>query len=215
MYIPWRRQLPVIFNRKTRQVTCLLSGEVRSRDWDDIEAYVKDVVAPTNSGPANEGMLSLVMYYRKGWFNPHKGVSVTIPATETFPAISGHSGDYGAMMIWEYIRLYMEKGPAALPSFADNREPFKALTKYRLDRASEVFTNNQALREVLHMFPLVFSIPLFLVVLPFNLVGKLAELVYLALDYILPRRKWPKGLLEACDYVWDGSNDLGPRSEDA
>ncbi|MDR1890045.1 MAG: hypothetical protein LBQ81_11830, partial [Zoogloeaceae bacterium] len=58
-------------------------------------------------------------------------------------------------------------------------------------------------------------IPWVIVTLPFRASTFLAELIYMGLDRVLPRRRWPKELLEACDYVWDGSNDRGPISEHA
>ena len=35
----------------------------------------------------------------------------------------------------------------------------------------------------------------------------LGDLQYFALDRMLPKRKWPQALLDACDGVWDGSGD--------
>ncbi|WP_155639831.1 hypothetical protein [Burkholderia cepacia] len=43
MFIPWRTQLPIIFNRRTRRVTCLIQGKWVYQSWDYLEAYIKDV----------------------------------------------------------------------------------------------------------------------------------------------------------------------------
>lgn len=30
------------------------------------------------------------------------------------------------------------------------------------------------------------------------------DITYMLFDRILPRRKWPQGLIDACDGIWDG-----------
>ena len=64
MFIPWRTQLPIIFNRKTRKVTCVIRGKWVSQSWDHVEAYIKDVTTlAVSAAPANEGVLTLAFPY--------------------------------------------------------------------------------------------------------------------------------------------------------
>ncbi|WP_314598979.1 hypothetical protein, partial [Burkholderia aenigmatica] len=48
---------------------------------------------------------------------------------------------------------------------------------------------------------------LFPIVAPILWIITLGDLIYMGLDRILPRRKWPQELIDACDGVWDGRDD--------
>ncbi|MNT02464.1 hypothetical protein D3C72_1369630 [compost metagenome] len=108
-------------------------------------------------------------------------------------------GIYGAAMIWEYIRLYMHAGAQAVP-------PIAPIAEYRLKRPTDAFRHFnpfKALRVKFWWYPV--AVPFFLfVALPLAPVAIAGDLLYYALDRILPRRKWPQGLIDACDGVWDG-----------
>ena len=201
MFIPWRRQLPIIFNRATRKVTCEIDKRIISWDWDLLEAYIKDVTTVAVGGaPMNEGVLTLAFNV----CNSDKGdrmerLHIGIKGTEDAIAALPHRGIYGAAMVWEYIRLYMREGADALP-------PICPLAKYRLDHVRESFKQFNplsALKVKVYWLPL--AIPFFIfVALPFSVLLVLGDLLYMALDRVLPRRKWPREMLEACGGVWDG-----------
>ncbi|MDR3158859.1 MAG: hypothetical protein LBU11_07585 [Zoogloeaceae bacterium] len=234
IFVGWRRQLPIIFNRKARTVTCWLDNRLCTRNWDEMTAYSKGgIVVAYGGGSGSEGTLHLVMDYR---FNPKKKkmeeVCINVYETSTL-------GDYHASqraeMIWEYIRLYMDQGAAALPPFGDDSK-----SEYGLDHVSEAFTlwggiikmvlgmffsPKQTAKRIVGLFRengffggisnlLAFTL-MSLIAIPYSLLSIPTELFYMGLDRILPRRKWPKELLEACNYIWDGSNDHGPTSEPA
>ncbi|WP_175927504.1 hypothetical protein [Burkholderia cepacia] len=201
MFIPWRTQLPIIFNRRTRRVTCLIQGKWVYQSWDYLEAYIKDVTTFAVGGaPANEGVLTLAFPYADP-DRPHAdgrlriGIAATKDADEAF----FNRGIYGAAMVWEYIRLYMRDGMDALPpsSALDNyratsmRECIKAWDPFGVFRARTWWKRLLA--------PVLFP-----VVAPFLWLIALGDIFYMALDRILPRRKWPKELVDACDGVWDG-----------
>ncbi len=201
LFFPWRRQLPIIFNRATRKVTCEIDKRIISWDWDLLEAYIKDVTTVAVGGaPMNEGVLTLAFNV----CNPDKGdrmerLHIGIKGTEDAIAALPHRGIYGAAMVWEYIRLYMREGADALP-------PICPLAKYRLDHVRESFKQFNplsALKVKVYWLPL--AIPFFIfVALPFSVLLVLGDLLYMALDRVLPRRKWPREMLEACGGVWDG-----------
>lgn len=204
IFIPWRQQVPIIFNRKTRKVTCEINKRIITCDWDNLEAYIKDVTTFAVGGaPLNTGVLSLSFNVR----NPDKGdrmerLRIGIMGTEDATPALLNRGIYGAAMIWEYIRLYMREGADAVP-------PICPIAKYRIDHISEPFKQFNPLK-VLKVKPwwLPVAIPFFIfVALPLAPVAILGDLLYMALDRILPRRKWPQEMLDACDHVWDGQDD--------
>src|SRR5690606_10660697 len=110
--IPWRTQIPVIFNRSTRKVTCEIKKRIITWDWDDLEAYIKDVTTFAVGGaPLNEGVLTLAFDVP----NPDKGdrmerLRIGIKGTEDAIPAMLNRGIYGAAMVWEYIRLFMREG---------------------------------------------------------------------------------------------------------
>jgi hypothetical protein len=208
MFIPWRLQLPIIFNRKTMKVSCHIKGRTLTQDWKQLNARIHDVTSPVYGGaPVNEGALRLMFPCPE----TNRLELESVYATTDADIARTVRGIVGAAMIWAYICLYMEKGMAALPP-SDPGVP-----KYRFKSVRELF-------KAFNPIPIIpkrsnylpISLPFFLFLeLPGIPLVILGDLIYLGLDCILPRRKWPKGLLEACDYVWDGSNDYGPRSDDA
>ncbi|MDR2625234.1 MAG: hypothetical protein LBC37_02790 [Zoogloeaceae bacterium] len=237
IFIGWRRQLPIIFNRKARTVTCWLGKRLYTRNWDEIKAYSKGgIVVTYGGGGGREGHLHLVM---DCCFNPKKKrmEETCVNIYETEMRTGNYSASQRAEMVWEYIRLYMDKGPAALPPFDDSYD------SYGLDRVSEAFTIwGKCIRDLLETFSpkqmvkdivepfrnegffggvvnviisLFFMALMILIGIPFSLLFIPTDLLYMALDRILPRRKWPKELLEACNYAWDGSKDYGPISKPA
>ncbi|MDR3221275.1 MAG: hypothetical protein LBU46_04595 [Candidatus Accumulibacter sp.] len=56
IFIPWRLQLPIIFNRKTRKVSCHIKGRTLTQDWEQLSARIHDVTTPVYGGAlVNEG----------------------------------------------------------------------------------------------------------------------------------------------------------------
>lgn len=202
MFIPWRTQLPIIFNRKTRKVTSIIQGKWVSQQWDYLESYIKDITTFAAGGaPANEGVLTLAFPYTE--FNSHRAdgvLHIGITATTDHRLAVVNRGIYGAAQIWEFIRLYMREGASALP-------PSSSLAPYSISRASESVRlfNPLKVLKVQHPAWLLFAIPFFLfIALPVAPLLMLGDISYMWLDRILPRRKWPQKLIDACDGVWDG-----------
>ncbi|MGV8403108.1 DUF6708 domain-containing protein, partial [Pseudomonas aeruginosa] len=194
MYIPWRRELPIIFNRSTNKITCYVDGQVVSEDWKNVEFYIKDVTTAAAGGaPINEGILTLA-FHRWG-FNG-KRLHAVILGTQDVHAAMVNRGIYGAAMVWEYIRLYMRDGATAVP-------PKAPVADYRLKRISDPFRQFnplKALKVKFWWYPV--AVPFFVfVALPLAPVAIAGDLLYYALDRILPRRKWPQALIDACDGV--------------
>lgn len=198
VFIPWRRQLPIIFNRKTGTVTCAIGNEIVRCRWHDTEAYIKDVSSfSANAEPINEGVLNLIFVNVEG-----TRLRTSIAATKDDDTAYMSRGIYGAAMVWEYIRLYMKNGAKALP-------PNCAISKYRFDYLSECFTTINPFKvfKVKKRRNLIWSVLFFPIVLPLGIVGMLGDLLYFAFDRILPRRKWPQALIDACNGVWDGKEN--------
>jgi len=203
MFIPWRRQLPIIFNRRTNKVTCFIDGHVISEDWSNLEAYIKDVTTFTAGGvPVNEGILTFTFKLRGDNAREFQQFRAVIMGTQDVPAAMINRGIYGAAMIWEYIRLYMREGAAAVP-------PIAPIAEYRLKRISDPFRHFNPLKVLSVKFwwyPI--AIPFFIfIALPLAPVVIIGDLLYYGLDHILPRRKWPRELIDACEGIWDGSEN--------
>ncbi|PJI54607.1 hypothetical protein CTI14_13410, partial [Methylobacterium radiotolerans] len=130
------------------------------------------------------------------WGLDGKQLRTVIMGTQDAPAAMSKRGIYGAAMIWEYIRLFMREGAAAVPAAAPHLE-------YRLQRPLDAFRHFnplKILRVKIWWYPV--AVPFFLfVALPLAPVAIIGDLLYYALDRVLPRRKWPQGLIEACDSV--------------
>ncbi|WP_321859207.1 DUF6708 domain-containing protein [Paraburkholderia tropica] len=199
IFIGWRRQLPIIFNRKTGMVACHIDKQTVSCRWENMEAYIKDVTSFAANGVAtNEGVLTLIFVDDEG-NRLRTGITGTRDAKEAIR----HRAIYGAGMVWEYIRLYMKEGPDALPPNSI------LMTKYRLDSVWECITTGNPFKvfKVEKKRNLIWSVLFFPIVLPFGVILILSDLFYFALGRILPRRKWPQAMLDACNSVWDGSGD--------
>lgn len=202
MYIPWRTQLPIIFNRKTREVSCFIQGKWVSQPWDDVEAYIKDVTTLTPGGvPINEGVLTLAFpFSEQGSQRVDGKLRIGITGTQDHPQALINRGIYGAAQVWEFIRLYMREGASALP-------PNSSQAPYSISRASESVRlfNPLKVLKVQHPAWLLFAIPFCIfIALPVAPLLMLGDISYMWLDRILPRRKWPQKLIDACDGVWDG-----------
>jgi hypothetical protein len=207
MFVFWRRRdLPIIFNRKTGKVTCLIQKWIAVQDWANLKAYVKDLTTVQGGGaPANEGILTLEFPWLDQDGKNIGTLSIPVSGARDAPEALRHRAIYGAAMVWEYIRLYMREGQDALP-------PFSHMTaKYRISHIRESWKEHNFIKAFREMFEVKvywwpISIPFHLfVVIPFCFFAIPTDLIYMWLDKVLPRRKWPKELLEACDHVWDGS----------
>ncbi|NBA98347.1 hypothetical protein [Pseudomonas sp. R5(2019)] len=205
MFIPWRTQLPIIFNRKTRRITCMIQGKCLSERWDHLDAYIKDVTSfAAGSGTINEGVLTLAFpYVKPDSRNGDWHLRIGIYATSDHPQAVINRGIYGAAQVWEYIRLYMRDGAGALP-------PSCALAPYTISSAREAVQQFNPLKvlRVQHPAWLIVAVPIFLfIALPGAPLVMLGDIFYMWLNRILPRRKWPQALIDACDGVWDGKDD--------
>lgn len=166
---------------------------------------IQEVVSPIyGGGLAREGMLYLKFPYRET-----DKTEIAIYGTADSDAARAKPQFFGAAMIWAYITLYMEKGKAALPPFAPE------VPKHGFRSLGELFKAFNPIPNIPKWsIWLPISLPFFLFLeLPGTPLVILSDLIYMGLDRLLPRRKWPQELLEACDHVWDGSNDYGPRCD--
>ncbi|MGV8403109.1 DUF6708 domain-containing protein [Pseudomonas aeruginosa] len=198
MFIPWRRQLPIVFNRRTQKVTCYINDRLEQCDWLSLEAYIKDVTTFAAGGsPINEGVLALVFpgHETRSGLKPRIGIK----GTEDSPEAIKNGGFYGAAMIWEYIREYMCVREDAVPAPA----PF---AKYRSSGVRDCidFMNPWMPFTYRVWWKLLMAIVLSPILVPFLSCVLLGDITYMLLDRILPRRRWPYGLIDACDGVWDG-----------
>ncbi|WP_342702216.1 hypothetical protein OHZ10_09465 [Burkholderia arboris] len=204
IFIPWRTQLPIIFNRRTRQVICVIQGKSVSQSWDHLEAYIKDVTTFAVGGaPVNEGVLTLAFPCADPERSHADGrLRIGIAATKDADEAFFNRGIYGAAMVWEYIRLYMQDGMDALP-------PSSALDNYRATSMRECIKawNPFGMFQTRTWWKRLLAPVLFPVVAPFLWLIALGDIFYMWLDRILPRRKWPKELIDACDGVWDGGEN--------
>jgi hypothetical protein len=204
MFIYWRMQLPIIFNRKTQKVTAYIKGKIFTQSWEKMCAEVATSYSPIYGGvPIREGVLRLFFPYKKGRRKKREYEMIGVSATMETKAAHAHPGSYGAAQIWAYICLFMHEGAVALPPF----EPDVA--KYRQDR----FLDSFKCYNPMQIFPkdkLLYPISLpffFFFIVPCSILAIIGDLLYTAFDRILPKRKWPQELLDACDNVWDGSGD--------
>ncbi|MGV8403110.1 DUF6708 domain-containing protein [Pseudomonas aeruginosa] len=193
LFIPWRRQLPIIFNRRTGMVTTCIKGKVVSEQWPRLEAYIKDITSIAASGVAvNEGILTL------GFEGGRKYIGVYATQDSFRPA--GSRRNYGAAQLWEFIRLYMRQGASSLP-------PSCAITPYRISHVRQAIHQFNPLKvlRVSHPAWLLLAVPFFFfIALPSAPLIILGDIIYMWLDHVLPRRRWPQELIDACDGVWDG-----------
>lgn len=198
MFIPWRRQLPVIFNRHKQTVTCYIEGRVVSCDWSSLEAYIKNITTIAVGGaPINEGVLQLV--FPNDSSHRSRSPRIGIKATEDVPAAIINGGSYGAGMIWEYIRRYMNEGIDAVPPPAPE-------ANYRATGIRDCidFMNPWMPFTYRAWWKLLVAILLSPISVPFLTCVLLGDITYMMFDRVLPRRKWPQQLIDACDGVWNG-----------
>ncbi len=200
LFIPWRRQLPIIFNRQSGHVTAFINGNIVSEEWQHLEAYIKDITSFSVSGAAvNEGVLTLGLT-DTATTSRCKRKYIGIYATQDSIRPAGSRKIYGAAQLWEYIRLYMGEGAAALP-------PSCAITPYRIAHAREAIQQFNPLKilNVSHPAWLLLAVPFFIfLALPLAPLIMIGDILYMWFDRILPRRKWPQELVNACDGIWDG-----------
>jgi hypothetical protein len=190
-----RFPLPVVFNRRTGKVSFVLWRKTFSADWKHVEGYAKDLtIVSTSGGMANEGTLKLV-------FPDADGKSVTIYGTsDPMAAAVAKRQIYGAIMVWEFIRRYMKDGEGDLMQYVKPSE------KYRFKHIGECFSENGIVdfKKKAVWWTWIFAMPFIPIILAFDFIMFWTDLGYFIIDHILPRRKWPKELIEACDGVWDG-----------
>lgn len=184
----WRTELPICFNRQTRLVSIWFKNQLVQTNWDEIEAHVKVLSAVSASGtPYREAILYYNAYVKE---IPY---SIPIPASFNWDK---HEIE-GAYMIWEYIRVFMEEGKDKLPPLDPPR------VKHELSSWKQAFSE-------FNPFPIIkpssdtlgwklFNIVIFPFEFAFMFIAIPADLIYMGLDKILPRKKIPKSLRTACE----------------
>lgn len=198
MFIPWRRQLPIILNRRMQKVACTIEGKLVTCEWKLIDAYIKDVSTIAVGGaPINEGVLTLVFPGHGGKGNSRP--RAVIKATEDAPAAIINGGFYGAGMIWEYIRIYMQEGADAVPSPAPEA---RYIGKNIINCIN--YMNPWMPFTYRVWWQLLIALILSPIFVPFLSCVLAGHITYMLFDRILPRRKWPQELIDACDGIWDG-----------
>ena len=185
-FILWRREVPVCFNRKTRKVSFWIKGQLAQVDWDEIEAYTK----LSRSAAAGSGALVKEQLIAFNIFITPVSVAhnVTIPGTDYWDKDDPVMGAKG---LWEYIYLFMEKGIEGVP------EP-KNTTRICSLKESMIDTNPYPIKDV-HIIGIIINTILLPFTVPFAIINVITDMVYCVLDIILPRRKPPKPLREACE----------------
>lgn len=125
-----------------------------------------------------------------------------IKATDESPEAIANGGYHGAAMIWEYMRIFMRDGVGAVPS-----PQFEASYVGKSVRDCVDYMNPWkpfAYRVWWKLFAALILAP---ITVPFFTCMLLGDITYMLFDRILPRREWPRELIDACDNVWDGRND--------
>lgn len=105
----WRNRHPIRFNRETRSVTFHYKwGITYTEPWEKLTAYLYlQRVADPEAIRKHEGQVRLEFNRADG-----NSTQAVLMGTDTYGAT-----DYErAAQLWEYIRVYMEEGPEALPS---------------------------------------------------------------------------------------------------
>lgn len=94
--------LPILFNRRTREVYFDHNGELYHSPWDDIQALAGEfvMVGPHTGGMRNASLEILVR--RLGEPDNALLVSLGLPMGKTLQMQKG---------FWEYLRAYMDNGP--------------------------------------------------------------------------------------------------------
>jgi hypothetical protein len=94
--------LPILFNRRTREVYFDHEGTLFHCPWDGIQAVAREfqIVGPYTAGMKNASLEIMVHRYQ----NPENALMVSLgsPAGKTLEMQKG---------FWEYIRSYMNNGP--------------------------------------------------------------------------------------------------------
>jgi len=166
--IAWRRELPICFNKKTQKVSAWINGELAEIEWERFHMFQTKI---------QDGAQSTAEVWLFTLF--------------------GKSGKKYPMTIWDNLLpggLY-----ALVHDFMNHKEPI--ITEYgKMEIArgnfqftyKELFLQRFKFRKEENIFMrifLVFSAVFFTLPIDFSMYG---------LNKILPRRKIPKELLEAC-----------------
>lgn len=109
----WRTHHPMRFDRKERKVTLYHRGTTYVEPWDGITAYLYALRQTTPKG-ANDTEAQVRIEFRRA---DGSKMPVMLLGTDTY---RGRYYDKAARL-WEYIRVYMEEGPEALPE--PDKEP--------------------------------------------------------------------------------------------
>ena len=190
-FIFWRIEIPICFNRKTRKVSFWVKGQLAQVDWGEIEAYTKLArsVAAGSGAPIKEQIVAFNIFLTPAseYYEP-EAHNVTISGTDYWDKDDPVAG---AKALWEYTYLFMEKGKQALP---DDKIELKSYTLMEALRE-----NNPLPHKGLDWIAVVVSIVLLPITIPLYFITVPTDVIYTFLDKILPRRKPPKPLREACE----------------
>ena len=189
-FILWRIEKPVCFNRKTRKVSFWIKGQLAQVNWDDIEAYTKlSRSAAAGSGAlVKEQIVAFNIFTQASEHYEPEAHNVTIPGTDYWDKDDPVMGAKG---LWEYIYLFMEKGKEGVPK-PENTTRICSLKESMID------TNPYPIKDV-HIIGIIINTILLPFTVPFAILNVITDMVYCVLDKILPTRKPPKPLREACE----------------
>lgn len=149
-----------------------------------------------------EGVIS-ILFDTKTWDDKDTLVNVNIYATEHHVDVYRFGPGYGGLMVWEAIRHYMNCDEQAIASsgrlsdayrFGKWSDPFVVFNPFRV-----FWTETRWLR-LFAPLGFLLALPVCAVIIP-------GELLYMWLGRVLPRRKWPQEMIDACGGIWDGSDD--------
>ena len=189
-FIIWRRELPICFNRNTRTVSYWIKGELAQVNWDEIVAYAKTKrsVTPGSGALIKEQLININIFTKgSGHYEPEEH-DLGIAACD----FSGSEDPVAeAKGLWEYIRKFMDEGKDALPETKVN-------TRICSLKESMIDTNPYPIKDV-HIIGIIINTILLPFTVPFAILNVMTDMVYCVLDIILPKRKPPKALCEACE----------------
>ena len=188
--IIWRRELPVCFNRNTRTVSYWVKGELAQVNWDEIEAYAqtkRSVTAGSGTLLKEQVIAFNVFTQGSGHYEPEEH-NLTISAADSS---GGEDPVAEAKGLWEYIRLYMNEGKGAMPE--------TKITGAICSLKESIKENNPLPRPGDSVSEFIFNTIFLPLSLPFAFINIITDMVYCVLDKILPKRRLPKPLREACE----------------
>lgn len=190
-FIIWRFELPICFNRKTGQVSFWKDEELLQANWDQLEFYRAS--KRTSAGPATIIDLPILLFNLFGRTSG-KEINIRIIGTKHDSNAKPLSDFDQIEGLWKYIYLFMNEGKQSLPDMYIKNNikcSFIGSIKSR-NPFSFICAECNSLDYTIGIILLPVSIPFYFLAVP-------TDLIYCALDKILPHRPLPKALREACE----------------